>query len=138
MELKPPKHEENEKDKDNEIIAQEYFKRIKSGDVHGLLELFSDDSVIYEPFSRSKRLSGKSEIEPFLKTVIMANEGLQYELEIVKQNYKQKKKQNNVLIARVIFRKDNEIRSRFTFGFDNSDGTKLIRKIKSLLIEFID
>ena len=138
MKLKPPNYKENEKDKDNEIIVQEYFKRIKSGDVHGLLELFSDDSVIYEPFSRSKRLSGKSEIEPFLKSVIMANEGLQYELEIVKQNNKQKKRQNNILVALVIFRKDNEIRSRFTFGFDNSDGTKLITRIKSLLIEFID
>ena len=138
MELKPPKHEENEKDKDNEIIAREYFKRIKSGDVHGLLELFSDDSVIYEPFSRSKRLSGKSEIEPFLKSVIMANEGLQYEIEIVKQNDNHKKRQNNILVALVIFRKDNEIRSRFTFGFEKSDGFKLVRRIKSLLIEFID
>ena len=138
MKLKPPNYKENEKDKDNEIIVQEYFKRIKSGDVHGLLELFSDDSVIYEPFSRSKRLSGKSEIEPFLKSVIMANEGLQYELEIVRQNNNQKKRQNNILVALVIFRKDNEIRSRFTFGFDNSDGTKLIRRIKSLLIEFVD
>ena len=138
MELNPPNHEENEKDKDNEIIAREYFKRIKSGDGHGLLELFSDDSVIYEPFSRSKRLSGKSEIEPFLKSVIMANKGLQYELEIVKQNNKQKKRQNNILVALVIFRKDNEIRSRFTFGFEKSDGFKLVRRIKSLLIEFID
>jgi ketosteroid isomerase-like protein len=138
MELNPPNHEENEKDKDNEIIAREYFKRIKSGDVHGLLELFSDDSVIYEPFSRSKRLSGKSEIEPFLKSVIMANEGLQYEIEIVKQNDNHKKRQNNILVALVIFRKDNEIRSRFTFGFEKSDGFKLVRRIKSLLIEFID
>jgi hypothetical protein len=130
--LKPPKYEENEKD--NEIMTQEYFKRIKSGDIQGLLELFSDDSVVYEPFSRSKRLFGKSEIEPFLKSVIMANKGLQYELKIVKQN----NKQNNNVVALVIFRKENEIKSRFTFGFENSDDFKLIRRIKSLLIEFID
>jgi hypothetical protein len=130
--LKPPKYKENEKD--GEIIAQEYFKRIKSGNIQGLLELFSEDSVIYEPFSRSKHLFGKSEIEPFLKSVIMANEGLEYELKIVKQKNKRK---NNV-VALVTFRKENEIRSRFTFGFENSDDFKLIRKIKSLLIEFID
>ena len=136
MKLKPPKYKQTENN--TEIVVQQYFMRIKSGDLQGLLELFSNDSIIYEPFSRSKRLFGKSEIEPFLKSVIMANEGLQYELEIVRQNNNQKKRQNNILVALVIFRKDNEIRSRFTFGFDNSDGTKLIRKIKSLLIEFID
>ena len=130
--MKPLKYEE--KGKENEIIAQEYFKRIKSGDVQGLLELFADDSVIYEPFSRSKCLFGKSEIEPFLKSVIMANEDLQYELKIVKQ----KNKRKNEVVALVVFRKENEIRSRFTFGFENSDGFKIIRRIKSLLIEFID
>jgi hypothetical protein len=132
MKLKPPKYKE--RDKDNEIIAQEYFKRIKSGDVQGLLELFSDDSIIYEPFSRSKRLFGKSEIEPFLKSVIMANEGVRYELKIVQQ---MNKPMNNV-VAQVIFCKENEIKSRFTFGFENSRDFKLICRIKSLIIEFTD
>lgn len=108
--------------------------RIKSGDLQGLLELFSDDSTIYEPFSRSKRLFGKSEIEPFLKSVIMANEGVQYELKIVQQMNKQ---ENNV-VAIVVFRKENELRCRFTFGFEDSDDFKLIRRIKSLKIEFTD
>ena len=130
--MKPPKYKEREKD--NEIIAQEYFKRIKSGDVQGLLALFSDDSIIYEPFSRSKRLFGKSEIEPFLKSVIMANEGVRYELKIVQQ---MNKPMNNV-VAQVIFCKENEIKSRFTFGFENSRDFKLISRIKSLIIEFTD
>jgi hypothetical protein len=132
MKLNPPKYKEREKG--NEIITHQYFKRIKSGDVQGLLELFSDDSIIYEPFSRSKHLVGKSEIEPFLKSVIMANEGVQYELKIVEQKNKSK---NNV-VALVIFRKENELRSRFTFGFENSDDFKILRRIKSLIIEFID
>jgi hypothetical protein len=51
---------------------------------------------------------------------------------------KQKNKRKNNVVALVTFRKENEIRSRFTFGFENSDYSKLIRKIKSLLIEFID
>ena len=130
--MKPQKYYEYEKE--NEVMVQEYFKRIKSGDVQGLLELFSDDSIIYEPFSRSKHLFGKSEIEPFLKSVIMANEGVQYELKIVEQKNKSK---NNV-VALVIFRKENELRSRFTFGFENSDDFKILRRIKSLIIEFID
>jgi transport factor 2 (NTF2)-like protein len=127
-----PKYNDNQ---DNQIIVQKYFKKIKAGDVHGLLELFSNDSVIYEPFSSSKLLSGKSEIEPFLKSVIMANEGLEYELNIDKQ----KNKRKNHIVALVTFRKQNEIRSRFTFGLDNSHDSKYISgRIKSLLIEFTD
>lgn len=132
MQLKPQKYYEYEKE--NEVMVQEYFKRIKSGDVQGLLELFSDDSVVYEPFSKSKRLFGKAEIEPFLRSVIMANEGVQYELKIVQQMNKQ---ENNV-VAIVVFRKENELRCRFTFGFEDSDDFKLIRRIKSLKIDFTD
>lgn len=118
----------------NEIMVQEYFNRIKSGDVPGLLELFSDDSVIHEPFSRSRHLLGKTEIEPFLKSVIMANEGLQYEINIKRQKDKHKDK----VVALVIFRKGYTINSRFTFTFENTIGSQLNRRIKSLQIEFID
>ena len=95
---------------------------------------FSDDSVVYEPFSKSKRLFGKAEIEPFLRSVIMANEGVQYESKILQQ--KNNSKDN--LVALVTFRKENEIRARLTFAFESSDHFKFIRRIKSLLIEFID
>jgi ketosteroid isomerase-like protein len=132
MQLKPQKYYEYEKE--NEVMVQEYFKRIKSGDVQRLLELFSDDSVVYEPFSKSKRLFGKAEIEPFLRTVIMANEGVQYELKIAQQ----KNNSKGNLVVLVTFRKENEIRSRLTFAFESSDHFKFIRRIKSLLIEFID
>jgi hypothetical protein len=117
--------------KDNEIIVQEYFKRIKSGDIKELLELFSDDSVIHEPFSRSKCLLGKTEIEPFLKSVIMANEGIQYEIKIQKE----KENHKNSVVALVTFRRQHMIMSKFTFGLENTDDFKLI---KSLQIEFID
>lgn len=119
---------------DNEIIVKEYFSRIRSRDIDGLLELFSDDAVIHEPFSRARRLFGKTEIKPFLKSVIMANEGLQYEIKIERQ------KANPVdnFVAFVIFRKGNTINSRFTFSFDDPDRTSTNGKIKSLLIEFLD
>ncbi|HXW11459.1 MAG TPA: nuclear transport factor 2 family protein [Nitrososphaeraceae archaeon] len=119
---------------DNEIIVKEYFSRIRSRDIDGLLELFSDDAVIHEPFSRARRLFGKTEIKPFLKSVIMANEGLQYEINIERQ------KANPVdnFVAFVIFRKGNTINSRFTFSFDDPDRTSTNGKIKSLLIEFLD
>ena len=130
--MKDSNYQQNEKD--NEIIVKEYFRRIKSRDVEGILELFSDDAVIHEPFSRARRLFGKTEIKPFLKSVIMANEGLQYEINIERQ----KNNHTNNFVALVIFRKGHEINSRFTFSFDNSDKSTVYGKIKSLLIEFID
>ena len=130
--MKDSNYQQNEKD--NEIIVKEYFRRIKSRDVEGILELFSDDAVIHEPFSRARRLFGKTEIKPFLKSVIMANEGLRYEINIERQ----KNNYTNNLVVLVIFRKGHEINSRFTFSFDNSGKSNIYGKIKSLLIEFID
>ena len=130
--MKDSNYQQNEKD--NEIIVKEYFSRIKSRDIEGLLELFSDDAVIHEPFSRARRLFGKTEIKPFLKSVIMANEGLQYEINIERQ----KNNHMNNFVVLVIFRKGHEINSRFTFSFDNSGKSNIYGKIKSLLIEFID
>ena len=34
-------------------IVFEYFRRIKAKDVPGLLDLFTDDAVVYEPFSKT-------------------------------------------------------------------------------------
>ncbi len=130
--MKDSNYQQNEKD--NEIIVKEYFSRIKSRDIEGLLELFSDDAVIHEPFSRARRLFGKTEIKPFLKSVIMANEGLRYEINIERQ----KNNHTNNFVVLVIFRKGHEINSRFTFSFDNSGKSNIYGKIKSLLIEFID
>jgi len=130
--LKDSNYQQN--GKDNGIVVKEYFNLIKSRDIEGVLELFSDDAVIHEPFSRARRLFGKTEIKPFLKSVIMANEGLQYEINIERQ----KNNHTNNFVALVIFRKGHEINSRFTFSFDNSGKSTLYGKIKSLLIEFID
>ena len=120
--------------KDNGIVVKEYFNLIKSRDIEGVLDLFSDDAVIHEPFSRARRLFGKTEIKPFLKSVIMANEGLRYEINIERQ----KNNHTNNFVVLVIFRKGHEINSRFTFSFDNSGKSNIYGKIKSLLIEFID
>lgn len=122
-----------QKGKGNEIIVKEYFNRIKSKDLEGLLELFSDDAVIYEPFSKAKCLLGKNEIKSFLKSVIMANDGLQYEINI---EGRQDNHVNN-LVANVIFRRGHAINSRFTFSVENTRDYDLHGKIKSLLIEFI-
>lgn len=118
-----------------ELLIQEYFKGIKSRDLHGLLNLFSEDAVIHEPFSKSKHISGKSEIESFFRTVIMANEGVQQEVKIEKERYERHK---NGVTALVIFRKENAVKARFTFGFEDPNEPELKSRIKTLNIEFID
>lgn len=118
----------------SEFVVREYFKRIKSGDVQGTLNLFSDNAVVHEPFSKSKYLSGKLEIEPFLSSVVMANQGLEYSLKIEKDN----QGDNTAVIADVIFRKQGSIRCRITFQLENTRGDKSVSTIKLMDIQFID
>lgn len=46
----------------NEQMVNEYFRLISKKDVHGLLDLFVEDSVVYEPFSKEDGLHGKSTV----------------------------------------------------------------------------
>lgn len=118
----------------HEWVVRQYFNRVKSGDLHGVLDLFSDDCVIYEPFSSSKFLTGKIEIEPFFRSAIMANQGVQYEIKIEKERHNTV---GNSMVAVVVFRKDNEIKGKFTFDFKDV-GEGEVESIRSLKIEFIE
>lgn len=118
----------------HEWLVRQYFNRVRSGDLHGLLDLFSDNCVIHEPFSSSKFLTGKIEIEPFFRSAIMANQGVQYEIKIEKERHKTV---GNSMVAVVVFRKENEIKGKFTFDFKDV-GEGEVEGIKSLKIEFIE
>lgn len=74
-------------------IVSDYFHFINEKDMQRLLNLFTDDCVIFEPFSKKQLthpeigrrdityLKGKSEIESFFNIVMMASDGLQYHIE---------------------------------------------------------
>lgn len=74
---------------DRDIILR-YFRMIEEKDMHNLLNLFTEDCRIYEPFSKGhvssdngvsdKPLKGISEIESFLHIVMMACDGLEHEI----------------------------------------------------------
>jgi len=79
---------------DRHQVVSDYFRLIKKKDMDGLLNLFTDDCVIYEPFSKvgtlynsdsTKKayLKGRFEIESFLKIVMMACDGLEYEIKFM-------------------------------------------------------
>ena len=73
------------------IKEKDIFRLIKEKDMHGLLNTFTDDCIIYEPFSKGctlynndrvkkSYLKGSSEIGSFFYIVMMASDGLQYEI----------------------------------------------------------
>jgi hypothetical protein len=74
--------------------VSDYFYLINKKDMQRLLNLFTDDCVIFEPFSKKQQqlydngrdkthLKGKSEIESFFYIVMMASDGLQYLIEFI-------------------------------------------------------
>ena len=121
-------------EKPDQSLILTYFNKVQDGDVQGLLELFSVDSVIYEPFSKSRCVIGKLEIESFLKTVIMVSKGLQYGIKV--KSVERHKNLSNI-VTLVTFHKGNHIRGRFTFKIEDIKEPHTI-KIKALKIEILN
>lgn len=75
-------------------VVLNYFHSIIEKDMHTLLDMLTDDCVIYEPFSKGNILynnggekesclKGGSEIESFLSIVMMASDELRYEVKFM-------------------------------------------------------
>jgi hypothetical protein len=135
----------------NKEIIEEYFRLIQSKDIEGLKDLFWSDSVVFEPFSKLEEgLRGWSQIEPFMKVAIMANESLSYRIafeEFDDQDMKNKyikdmqiNKENNtnnntdIVEALLTFEKGQTLKAKFRFKLSNETDTinSSKKKIKSL------
>ena len=139
----------------NKEIILQYFRLLQTKDIDGLRNLFWHDAIVYEPFSNMERgLRGWSQIEPFLKVAIMANESLSSKIIVDESGLlkdtssedKQKKDNNNaskssdIVEALVTFRKDKALEAKFRFELSNQTNTvdsSKQRKIKALHIQFI-
>jgi ketosteroid isomerase-like protein len=127
----------------DEDIVHEYFRLIKTKDVYRLLDLFADDALIYEPFSKSEAgkggLQGKSAIEPFLNVAIMVNAGLREEIEIEKSKMRSDNGIKRV-IAEVTFERGGKVKARFTFELTSEENynSQKQKKIQSLRIQFVE
>jgi hypothetical protein len=134
-------------------VVFEYFRRVRNKDVSGLLDLFTDDAVIHEPFSKSEDIQGKTTglhgkqgIEPFLGVVVMANEGVEGNITIDKINEKMDNSngKSTEISAIVTFERGERITARFTFELispvinnsNNINTNQNEKKIKSLHIQF--
>jgi hypothetical protein len=135
-----------------EVISQ-YFRLLQNKDIDGLKDLFWSDAIIYEPFSKMDNgLRGWSQIEPFLKVAIMANESLSSKIIVeepglsIDTNSEDKQDNNNanknidIVEALVTFQKDEAIEAKFRFELSNQPNTVdslKQKKIKALHIQFI-
>jgi ketosteroid isomerase-like protein len=123
----------------NEKIVYEYFRRINNKDLNGMLNLFADDAIIYEPFSNVGGLRGKSAIKPFFDVVLMANDGLQHMIEFVKSQ--NASNDNNQVIALVTFERGRTVQGQYTFVLRSEQEEQYRyrreKRIQTLHIEFI-
>ena len=120
----------------DEHIVFEYFKLIKNKDIEQLMDLFADDAIIYEPFSKLvEGLKGKSAIESFLRVAIMANDTLQHNIIIEKENQKNdmKKSYNGKSItALVTFEREDTVKARFVFELGSNNNHVFDSKKKKI------
>jgi hypothetical protein len=135
----------------NKEIVSQYFRLLQNKDIDGLKDLFWSDATVYEPFSKLEHgLRGWSQIEPFLKVAIMANESLSNKIafeesrRIKNKDLNDEEKNtsdsnNDIVEALVTFQKDNVIKAKFRFELSNQANTvddSERKKIKALRIQF--
>jgi len=145
----------------NKEIVTEYFRLVQKKDTEGLKDLFWPDGIVFEPFSKLEEgLRGWSQIEPFMKVAIMANESLSYrialeefedkdmknnkkinELQESKRNDDDDDNNNNEIVESLVtFQKDGLVKAKFRFELSNGfNGTSNSdqKRIKSLQIKFV-
>lgn len=129
----------------NKDMVFEYFRLIKNKDIEQLMDLFADDAVIYEPFSKlTEGLEGKSAIESFLRVSLMVNDALQHHIIIEKENQKndmEKSCNSKIITALVTFERGDTMKARFTFELGSNGNNRVFdskrKKIKALHMQFI-
>lgn len=111
---------------------KEYFRRIPESP-EDTLALFTDDAIVYEPFSTEKNgLRGIGKIEYFLRVARMANLGLRKKISIIAES-------KNRIVALVQFSRGGKVKGKFQFRTEDMQTTKIgtEKKIKELKIEFL-
>ena len=137
----------------NKEIILQYFRLLQTKDINGLKNLFWHDAIVYEPFSKMEQgLRGWSQIEPFLKVAIMANESLSSKIIVegpglLKDTNSEDNpdndnanKNSDIVEALVTFQKDEAIEAKFRFELSSQTNTvdsSKQKRIKALHIQFI-
>ncbi len=102
----------------SEQMVYDYFRLIDKKDLEGLLRLFAEDAIVYEPFSKEGGgLRGKAAIRDFLQITIMASAGTDRVIEFAGDASKTEDSETNEITALVTFRGDGMLKGRFNFMF---------------------
>jgi ketosteroid isomerase-like protein len=135
----------------NEQMVYDYFRLIDKKDLEGLLRLFAEDAIVYEPFSKEESgLRGKAAIQDFLQITIMADAGTNRVIEFTNGHHdggKTEKRETSEITALVMFQGNDVLKGKFHFKFvivievlEDSRGLSMTlpsKKIKELLIQII-
>jgi L-aminopeptidase/D-esterase-like protein len=110
-------------------LVREYFRRIAEN-AESALQLFTDDAIVYEPFSIESCLMGKSQIVHFLRIAQMANSGLGKKIGMTSDG----KSGVEVLVE---FTREGTVSGRFLFKTQEvQTNAGVEKKIKELKIQF--
>ena len=91
-----------------------YFRAIKDKDIDKLVDMFEDDAVIQEPFSKEDQLRNKRNFKSFFQIVCMASEVLEYDL------YFEEETDDNGTSVLCTFQRGETVCARFCFRFGSS------------------
>lgn len=129
----------------------DYFRLIERKDIEGLLRLFADDAIVYEPFSKEKAgLKGKATIRDFLLVTIFADPGTYQIIEFSNgylESTKLEGKETDEISAIVTFGSEGILKGKFHFKFiieievlEDKNGLNMTmpsKRIKELRIEIM-
>ena len=116
----------------NQKLVFECFKLASQNKIEELLELFADDVIIYEPFSKKEEgLHGKPAVRSYLNMMTLASDdSLHYNISIEEDS-------NDKIVALVVFEKGDKITAKFAFEMTPSKDNKN-KKIRVVRVEFLD
>lgn len=116
----------------NQKLVFECFKLASQNKIEELLELFADDVIIYEPFSKKEEgLHGKPAVRSYLNMMTLASDdSLHYNISIEEDS-------NDKIVALVVFEKGDKITAKFAFEITPSKDNKN-KKIRVVRVEFLD
>ena len=90
---------------------QNYFRAIRRKDINNLVDMFEDEAVIHEPFSKEVQLRDKLDFRPFFQVICMAIEELKHDLLIEEAT------DENGLSVLCTFQRGETVCARFNFQF---------------------
>lgn len=115
------KREEDTRTATNEQMVHDYFALISKKDIDGLLRLFAEDAVVYEPFSTlSGGLCGKDAIKDFLKITILAISETHPVINFINglpESHTESNIEADEITALVTFQKNGTLKGKFHFRF---------------------